>query len=777
MAEIRGDEALTLHETLVDALRGAARYNRADVAAPAAVLWTDEQRRWERVVSRLGGELPLLTLGDYDPERLAGPAIWLRCAVAGTLPGLDLPEGTPVIYLPGVSRADLRAIETCPKPLRPLAELQYRGVLFSQKSGRDWTPAAILRNRLGVEVSQDAETRKALARALPKLLDQPPEDLEAQAPLKAAYLDSLLVPDPERELLRWLDAPKDYRGRAEPEDPAAWESLRRICVDKYGFDPVSDGDITAGRLLGEADGPWRDVWRRFADAPSRYPNLPALLDRSRPEGETLFEPPVPYWPSDNREQEDRLREALEDLSGASAPEARSRLLALETEHGERRSWPWAELGEAPLARSLARLAALAEAAEDPLPGGAPEEQAARYVETGWRADWHALEALASVEGAGDSEAIRAAVEAVYRPWLEESARRFQRAVADAPLPSPFENGDSPEEPHSGVCILFTDGLRYDVARCLTGILEERGVEVDLDWRFSALPGVTATAKSAISPVGPLLEPGEDFDATVDGSKVTAASLRRLLRERGREILESGDEVIEAVSSGASGWTEFGDLDRLEHERGWRMARDLRRSVGEIADRAKRLLEAGWREVRVVTDHGWLLLPGGLPKADLPEHLTTVRKGRCARLKQGAKTDAQTVPWSLDPEVRVAVAPGIHAYEAGKQYEHGGLSLQECVIPILTARTNAPAANATISEVKWSGLRCKVRVENVPEGASVELRARAADPSTSITSAKPLKDGAASLPVADDTREFEAAVVVVLGPDGWVLAQAQTVVGG
>ncbi len=43
----------------------------------------------------------------------------------------------------------------------------------------------------------------------------------------------------------------------------------------------------------------------------------------------------------------------------------------------------------------------------------------------------------------------------------------------------------------------------------------------------------------------------------------------------------------------------------------------------LLERIEALLGAGWREVRVVTDHGWLWLPGGLPKVDLPKYLTRV----------------------------------------------------------------------------------------------------------------------------------------------------------
>jgi hypothetical protein len=86
-------------------------------------------------------------------------------------------------------RADLRAVEDCPRELQPLAELQYRAALFTQKNARDWTPAALLQNRLGIRVGEDAVTREALARALPEVLEEPVLSLRANSPPRAAYLD------------------------------------------------------------------------------------------------------------------------------------------------------------------------------------------------------------------------------------------------------------------------------------------------------------------------------------------------------------------------------------------------------------------------------------------------------------------------------------------------------------------------------------------------------------------------------------------------------------
>ena len=57
-----------------------------------------------------------------------------------------------------MSRADLRAIESCPRELQPLAELQYRGAFWSQANGKDWTVNAFLTSKKGglvLDVVQD----------------------------------------------------------------------------------------------------------------------------------------------------------------------------------------------------------------------------------------------------------------------------------------------------------------------------------------------------------------------------------------------------------------------------------------------------------------------------------------------------------------------------------------------------------------------------------------------------------------------------------------------
>ena len=69
---------ITVIEALRNSLTAAARFNRSDMVAPAAILWTDADSQWKPLVSRLRQLMPeLLLWGEYKPDEKTGPAIWL----------------------------------------------------------------------------------------------------------------------------------------------------------------------------------------------------------------------------------------------------------------------------------------------------------------------------------------------------------------------------------------------------------------------------------------------------------------------------------------------------------------------------------------------------------------------------------------------------------------------------------------------------------------------------------------------------------------------------
>lgn len=770
--------ATTVREALLAALGDTARFNANDQAAPVTVLWADPNREWASVVQLLAKAAPILTLGAYDPATRTGPAIWLRCAIEGTLDDPEADAGAPgahptVVYLPGVDSTAFRSAANVPKELEPLVELRHRGVVFRHPNGRDWTARGFLASCADVQVREDQETTAALHTALEAVLDVPVATLSHKAVLDAAFFHHLVTPDAVRELLRWMNADGCETATLK-QDQGRWRTFRDVTKGTYGIDPERDGPLTAAEKLlaaaGSPSSPWNDVWRRYREAPHRYPRLPDLLRRASIGQGGLFTASE-RSPADNERAEGELRQSLQALATMPHAKARDALRSLEGTHGPRRAWVWADLGQAPLATALGPLAKLLEHTAQPLGTGTPAEIAARYADHGWRADRAALHALALGQDAAASKALGAAVTAIYRPWLEEAASAFQQAAATHGLP-PLS---APVAPTDGTLLLFTDGLRYDVANDLAARLRDHGHDVTLEHQLGPVPGITASAKPAVSPAREDLRAGVEFGTTHEGTTVTANVLRRAIAANGFDVVP-GDSAGDPTKVG---WTEFGNLDAIGHAEGARLAHRIDTEVRALATRIDDLLAAGWREVTVITDHGWLLLPGGLPSVALPQHLTEARKGRCARLKNGASTEYQTVPWTFDPDVAIAVAPGIAVFVNGNEYEHGGLSPQESVVPVLRvrARDDGEAETAAWVDVAWTGLRVRAEVSGAPAGACLDLRTKANDASTSVAKEPKVvgADGKASVVVLDDDLEGTAAILVLLDATGRVLLQRPTVV--
>ena len=115
-------------KTLLDALQAsmAAALRAPDgVAEPAALLWTDTNGQWRPMIQTLSKVVPqLYVLGPYAPDERQGPVIWLKCIVERAVPDVSPAPGvTPILYLPNVSRQELRAGGDCTTDLQPLIEL------------------------------------------------------------------------------------------------------------------------------------------------------------------------------------------------------------------------------------------------------------------------------------------------------------------------------------------------------------------------------------------------------------------------------------------------------------------------------------------------------------------------------------------------------------------------------------------------------------------------------------------------------------------------------
>ena len=779
-----------MSETLLECVRAsllrASHYNSGDASPPAAVLWADSSGQWRPLVELLRPlMLQLLTLGNFSPQQSTGPAIWLRCVIepktrAEHFPDIQWEDDlVPIIYMPSVSRQQLRAVEDCPPELRPLVELQYRGAVWNQRNGRDWTIEAFLVSNdggLGLDIAGDAATKRAMLGSLSRLATTSIDSLRGKR-LEGEDFNRLMVGDPVRELLNWFSNPQVTRGEWDNEKCAAF---REQCQENYGFDPEGDGELIGAGKLGDPEGSWLEVWRRFVESPESYPGIEGLLRKATPATLALRSE---YWPGFAEDDESQLRDNLRELADLPAHVAREQLIALENTHAPRRAWVWARLSMCPLAFALEHLSIVAEVTKSAAGGHSATEMSEQYREYGHRADTHVLQAVASVQRAEDREVVGGAIRTIYLPWLEDSATRFQTALLKENV-SPLD-ANSPIELESGDCLLFVDGLRYDLADRLALFAEERGAEVLRTWRWAALPTVTATAKPAVTLVANHVSSQstllKDFSPQygADKKSLTSGRIEGLLRERGIEKVDgllTAPTLVESI-----GWAECAQIDKLGHDLDLALADQINSQLEQILERVLGLLAAGWQRVRVVTDHGWLLMPKGLDKIDLPKYLTESRWARCAVINDTSHVDVPVFGWSWNPSERFAAAPGACAFRANVVYAHGGVSLQECVIPDLTFSSNAPITQVAVAleSVSWAGLRCRVAIAStVVSELTADIRTRPNDPLSSVSTPKPLDDeGKSGLLIEDEGLIGSAACVVILDSLGHLEAKQSTIIGG
>lgn len=765
---------MTVLDQLLKTLVHCADHNGNDVVAPRVILWPDGERLWEPVIGSVRAACPrLFTLGEYAAEDHTGPAAYLRAQVPALPPAAN---EVPVIYLPGIPRTAFRSAADCPAAARHLFALQYEGEFWLQKNGKDWTPSAFLSSAdggLGLDLARDAETGSALLTCLVKVLDADVAVLSGRR-LEASDFRGLVADDPIGMLLRWIGQPvlKKQQWTA-----AEWSSFRAIARDIYGFDPEKDGELVAAEKLVAGQNGWQAVWRRFYDSPTAFAGVEDLLAKLTPRD--LFAVQESY-PAVNTARENDLRLDLELVAQLPFDQAQQRVLELAEKEEPRAGWVWAKIGRAPLAQAITWLRALVRAEKEFAGGQDWPGLAAGYARKGWEIDAAALQALCLARTPADLQAVGSALRGVYAPWLEKLAHATQALAGSYPN----RNASTAREltPAAGTLFLFVDGLRYDLGRLLAAQLESRGVKVALSHEWAALPSVTATAKPAWKPMtGNLAGEGQSaaFEPVEAGNKksLTTARFRKLLDGMGLDYLEA-DAVGD---SQRCAWTEIGAFDQHGHAEGKKLAWRIEEELAEVIHRIDALLAAGWTRIRVLTDHGWLLLPGGLPKLNLPKHLTESQWGRCATPTAGAQHAYPETPWFWENSQAVVLAPGIGCFVDGLEYAHGGLTLQEALIPVLEIKGAITAtARPELKAAKWKGLRLSLEVVN-GQGLTADLRAKAADAGSSVLEGEQRnravpEGGQLSLLVARDDLMGSAVLLILTDAAGRVVFKHALTIG-
>lgn len=257
-------------------------------------------------------------------------------------------------------------------------------------------------------------------------------------------------------------------------------------------------------------------------------------------------------------------------------------------------------------------------------------------------------------------------------------------------------------------VVISDALRYEVAEELhTRILGENKYEASLDAVLGVLPSYTQLGMAALLPheslahsVGgdPVLVDGESSKGTTardkilaksHGAAITASEFMKLKGNQRRELYSANQilyiyhNVIDAR----------GDHAPTEHE----VFEAAEQAMREVMELLRALTSANATNVFVTADHGFLYQDGKLPKQFMlsaePHGDEIVARNRRYVLGRGLKEDPafrrfMPAQLGLQSDLEVLIPKSILRIPrqgAGSRFVHGGATLQEIVVPVVSIK--------------------------------------------------------------------------------------------
>jgi hypothetical protein len=265
-----------------------------------------------------------------------------------------------------------------------------------------------------------------------------------------------------------------------------------------------------------------------------------------------------------------------------------------------------------------------------------------------------------------------------------------------------------------VAFFIVDSLRFEMGRDLGEALRSLG-DVEILHAASILPSITETGMAALLPntdgkLRILLK--DEKLIPVIGDRVLKGSTERMkfIREiYGDRFLDLTFEELWSSSRFKKNASKLKSVDllvvRTQHpdligeQLGGRLARKyISDIIGDIKTVATRLVGSGFRQLVISADHGHILLPEILPGdvVSEPSGSWGIAKRRC-RLGSGLSAmsgclDVKAEDLGIQGDATdICIPKGFKVFADGEAYLHGGLSLQESVIPLLLCHARELAA--------------------------------------------------------------------------------------
>jgi len=330
-------------------------------------------------------------------------------------------------------------------------------------------------------------------------------------------------------------------------------------------------------------------------------------------------------------------------------------------------------------------------------------------------------------------------------FVELLGKRDRWALADLPEQTAVWNERIKVEKGKRAAVIFVDALRFELAHAL---MDRLGRDIDsgdlaVQARVVTLPAVTKVCMPALLPDGQArkVDYADDWRVTIgdSGNLADKAERETYLRVRYPRIQIyskitdllnlPADQIPASAELYVTFHTALDNVGENAHELALTVFGELLKDVERAI---RKLREAEVDEIFVLTDHGFLLLDeiaeaDKAPVKDVP----ALKKASRYLVGRGlGYTDQLRFPVPGSDGLEAWFPRGIGCFRTpGKyNYAHGGLSLQEIVIPCLTITRKAAGSIVAVELIApaeiWGKLeKVKVRplaVQLLDRAREVEL---------------------------------------------------------
>ncbi len=278
----------------------------------------------------------------------------------------------------------------------------------------------------------------------------------------------------------------------------------------------------------------------------------------------------------------------------------------------------------------------------------------------------------------------------------------------------------PLEQKERVAFFLADSLRFEMGRDLGEALGDIG-DVETTPLASVLPTTTPCGMAALMPGADsalsLVESGGDLVPALGTRPLKVSEDRmKLLKERygdrladltlGELLSTSVEKLGKRIGPVELLVVRTQEIDALGENLNLYMARKLMSEMlGDMRRAAGRLASLGFQHLVFSADHGHVLLPE-VPPGDVvaaPPGTWLMSKRRC-RLGSGLAGVLGTVVLRAanvgiqGAPQEICVPAGFKVFSAGEGYFHEGISLQECIVPVIAVRVRTKGARQGKREV-------------------------------------------------------------------------------